>query len=234
MSERIEEFKAQAGVALQVSEETYQQAKERIASAEWPKVGDSLFGAGPWKAEALVGAYSGDGLYDYAAAYKDAADALVDDVLSFRFPVDSVVYPIIFLYRHYVELILKGIIEVGLQLEPQVNARSKEHHRIKDLWLSARPLLEQLFPDGDSIATDAVEKCIEELDSIDSSGEAFRYGNKTRKQGGGKMWNGHIQINLGNIRDVMNRHSVFLDGSYEAMEDLLQCQYEMEADLNSE
>jgi hypothetical protein len=57
-------------------------AKLRILSEEslsdWPKTGDTLFGVGVWKAEALLGAYAGDGFYYYAAAYKEAADALVE------------------------------------------------------------------------------------------------------------------------------------------------------------
>jgi hypothetical protein len=94
--------------------------------------------------------------------------------------------------------------------------------------------LESTFPEGDRADTDAVEKCINEVASIDPSGEALRYGRKKQKQGGGTTWSNPVQINLANTRDVMNGLSAFLDGSYEAMSELLQCQSDMDADLDSE
>jgi hypothetical protein len=200
---------------------------------DWPKTGDSLFsGSGDWNAEAVLGVFDGNGLYEYATAYKDAADALVEGVLSHRLVADSTVYPVLYLYRHYVELILKGINHIGEQLHKTPN-QSLEGHRIDDLWQTVRPQLEQAFPEAAKAVTDAVEKCIREWAEIDGSGEAFRYAGKRQSQGGGQTLTRGRQVNLAHLREVMNGLSMFLDGSYDKMSELLRCQCDMNADLNS-
>jgi hypothetical protein len=200
---------------------------------DWPKAGDSFFGAGSWKAEGVLGAFvEHDGYYYYAAAYKEAGDELVQAVLDDRLQADSAVYPVLYLYRHYVELILKDIVGIGAKLEKS-GAASPGHHIVRDLWQNeVRPLLERTFPEGKKEDTDIVEKCVLELASIDASGEASRY--PTKKKGGDPTWPKTEQLNLDNMRQVMKRIATFLDGSSEAMADLLQSQADIDADMASE
>lgn len=181
--------------------------------ANWPKTGDSLFGSGDWNAEAALGVFVGNGFYQYATAYKDAAEALVEGLLAGNLVADSAVYPALFLYRHYVELILKGINQVGEQLY-RTTKTSVEGHQIDELWRTARPQLEQAFPERQKADSDAVEKCIRELASIDPSGQALRYARRLQRQGGGPTLPSVVQVNLAHFRDMMNGLSVFLDGSY--------------------
>lgn len=201
-----------------------------ITFSDWPKAGDSLHGAGPWKAEALVGVFEVDWEYDYASAYKEAADELVRGVLDQRLAPDSAVYPILFLYRHYIELILKGIVAIGAKLE-KATVSYEKIHAINDLWRKARARLEQAFPEAEKTDTDIVEQCIREFATWDASGEASRY---ARRKNGASTWNGTKQLNLANMRDVMSRMAGLLDGSYEGMCEQLQCQADMDADLSSE
>jgi hypothetical protein len=106
--------------------------------ADWPKAGDSLFGTGPWSAEGILGTFTWpDGFYYYAVAYREAADELVQTVIDQRISPDSAIYPILYLYRHYVELILKQIIESGEMLEKKSDS-GHEHHQLDRLWQQAR------------------------------------------------------------------------------------------------
>lgn len=193
--------------------------------SDWPKSGDSLFAGGDWEAEALAGG-SSDWVLAYATAYKEAADAVVEAVQAKNVPPDAVSYAVVFLYRHYVELMLKGLIILGAKLE-QINVDySEDGHKIDLLWTRCRAFLERTFPDGEKADTDAVEERIKELISKDPSGEAFRYGEDKR----GKPYLPEaVQFNLTNMRGVINGMAGLLEGSYDGMSELLQCQ----ADIDS-
>jgi hypothetical protein len=49
----------------------------------------------------------------YAAGYKRAAELLIQQVRT-TYEANTLIFPIIFLYRHYVEVTLKEIIEYGV------------------------------------------------------------------------------------------------------------------------
>lgn len=57
-----------------------------------------------------------DEFYRYADGYKRAANILVDHVDQNNCDQDFVAFPVLFLYRHYIELKLKEIIQKGRQL----------------------------------------------------------------------------------------------------------------------
>jgi hypothetical protein len=203
--------------------------------SEWPKVGDSLFGPGPWSSEGILGAFpSHEGLGYYAAAYKEAAEELVQAVLDQRAAADSAIYPILYLYRHYVELMLKEIIYLGEALEKKRTASGHEHHSVDKLWREVRQILERTFPEGQREGTDSVERVVLELAKIDPSGEAFRYPWKRKKTGGGTTWPNSVQLNLENLRQVIRGVSALLDGSCDAMDEMLRTQADMDADLAAE
>jgi len=78
-----------------------------------PRKGDQLFrGDLPdWHNTALLNEMQGaHDPWRYAEGYKRAAGILVRHVQEDRFGKDLLVYPIIFLYRHHLELALKRII----------------------------------------------------------------------------------------------------------------------------
>ena len=199
---------------------------ESQSASWWPQAGDSLIASGiDWETEALIDV-SWDSFLTYAIGYKKAADSVVVAVEARETAADLAVYPVCFLYRHYIELMLKGLITLGNQLRDRTSDYPK-HHRIRDLWNTCRPLVESACPEGDPADTQTVEKCILELASLDPSGEAFRY---SEDKGGNPSLNKATQFSLANMRDVMNRLSGFLGGSYDYMHELLQYQ----ADIDSE
>jgi len=193
-------------------------ADERQIASWWPQKGDTLFASGlDWESEALLDV-SWDSFLTYAVGYKEAGDSVIASVEARGIAADLAVYPACFLYRHYLELMLKGLIRIGNQLRDRT-ADYPKHHRIRELWETCRPLLEEACPDGDPADTITVEKCILEFAAIDPSGEAFRFG---EHHDGNPSLKGRIQFSLANMRDVMNRLSGFLEGSYDYMDELLQ------------
>ena len=190
-------------------------------SEGWPQYGDTLFGSGSdWQAEALID--SSPLPLTYATGYKKAGDAVVAAVETGFLPADHAAYPVCFLYRHYIELMLKGLIQLGYQFKGQ-NTSYPLHHRIRDLWETCRPLIEEACPDGNLSDTEVVQNHIDEFSKFDPSGEACRY--DVNKQGS-PSFRQNRQFNLATMREAMNRLSGFLEGRYDYVHELLQYQDE--------
>lgn len=200
--------------------------EEDKSDSWWLQNGDTLFASGlDWETEAQVG-WSLDSFLTYAMGYKKAADSVVAAVETRDVAADLAVYPVCFLYRHHIELMLKALINLGRQLKDR-SGGYPQNHKIRELWKICRPLLEHACPERKPEDTQSVEDCILEFASLDPSGEAFRYG---EDKSGSPSFGTTTQFNLRNMRDVMRRLSGFLTGSYDYMHELLQYQ----ADLDSE
>ncbi len=100
-------------------------------------------------------------------------------------------------------------------------------HRLEDLWRKCRPLIEEACSDGEKADTDSVEKCLQEFHKLDPRGISLRYGED--RNGSPTLPTG-TQLNLANLRDVMNRIAAFLDGSYDWMYELLRYQADIDGD----
>jgi hypothetical protein len=193
--------------------------------SSWPNPGDSLLalGANP-RSEALLGA-DPDWIFAYALSFKEAADIVVSQVELGVAPPDAVDYPVVFLYTHYLELMLKGLIRIGRRLRYE-HEDFPRTHQLRRLWNQFRPLIEAIYPAGNSVDTDTVERCIFEMDELDSSG-ASRYGEDLN---GKPTLPNELLLNLTNLRDVMGRISGFLEGSYDWMHELWQHEADMDSD----
>jgi hypothetical protein len=91
---------------------------------------------------------------------------------------------VIFLFRHYLELALKGIIVSGRWItadgsnaDPETVESVKNIHDLKTLWQwvlkDAKPKMESGH--WDNYDTEFVENCIAEFGEADKKGFAFRY-----------------------------------------------------------
>src|SRR5690349_3397478 len=93
--------------------------------------------------------YAPDGWLTYALGYKEAGDRLVKQLETDWRRQDLLVYPIVFLYRQYLELAIKGVIQQAQVLlgEPKDLPLT---HQIDQLWTRCSALLERVSP-GDSL-----------------------------------------------------------------------------------
>ncbi|MBF0411762.1 MAG: hypothetical protein HQK70_03510 [Desulfamplus sp.] len=145
-----------------------------------------------WKANACLN-FSDDPIHLYAKGYKEAGDLLVEYVLVAENEQDTLIYPIVFLYRQYIELRLKEIIREGRILLEEGNDFPK-HHKIFDLWCLAKKIILKSF-DNEEESPDLkyAEHVIREFSQIDPDSFSFRY--PTTKNGD-KTLDGVLHINI--------------------------------------
>src|SRR5262249_35172807 len=118
----------------------------------------------------------------YAEAYKDAADRLVDRLVG-NPEEDALVCPILFLYRHYLELTLKyqayGIENIAPQ---EIPGKIDTKHNLLALWQYIRKYCDSTGFNFGKEALDTVEHCIVEISELDPISMTFRYSHKLDKQ----------------------------------------------------
>ena len=85
--------------------------------------------------------------HQYAEGYRDAAESLYTKWREGPIQPDYLAYPMVYLYRHYVELMLKEFLlsakRAGLIQLPE---NWECNHNLKKLWDRIHPLLGELFP----------------------------------------------------------------------------------------
>jgi len=115
--------------------------------------------------------------FGYALAYYRAADRLVKTFNSFPDIFnDTLEIPIVFLYRHYVELTLKDLVSDGNTKFGNPRIDFSYGHKIDLWWKELKPLLLRLFAlEKSSEEIEAVEACLLEFSNVDDLSEAFRY-----------------------------------------------------------
>lgn len=191
---------------------------------EFPRRGDRLFtSASDWWNNARLGG-AVDEMFLYADGYKKAADIIVKHVGRTRSSQDFLVYPIVFLYRHHVELELKMIIRDGRALL-KLSDEDRSHHRLGKLWKEARAIIQTVWPKDSRSDLDAAEELIAELEAADPYSTAFRY---DRDRDGKRSIPKNIShINLRHLAEIAGRLSVLLEGVNWSLAHYLDTEREM-------
>lgn len=139
----------------------------------WPTLGDKFFVEPATQSKSDLDPDPWTRLILMADGYREAADILVARADQEHRSRSVLIYPIIFLYRHFIELELKYLLctygpDVGL--EPNWTT-----HNIEALWSNARTIIDRFSAPGEKEGTDAVAKCIAEMSKIDPQSFTFRY-----------------------------------------------------------
>lgn len=87
---------------------------------------------------------------------------------------DSLVLPILFLFRHFLELRFKDIIVYGQMLTGQ-NARWPLGHNLESLWAEVQKVHNAVYGFGVSAQLTKVGECVADLRQLDPNSESFRY-----------------------------------------------------------
>ena len=121
----------------------------------------------------------------YAIGYKRAADMLIERVHEEQIPLDinTLVFPIVFLYRHYLELRLKSIIKEGYAIEGKAVPEKHMHHDLSNLWNKANELRIKSGVEIEKKDQSFVRSRLDELSEIDPSSQAFRYPTRRKRKG---------------------------------------------------
>ncbi|MHC1751423.1 hypothetical protein [Humidesulfovibrio sp.] len=179
-------------------------------SLELPGKEDNFFAKeGNWQSNACVN-WTHDKFTLYSMGYKEAADTLVKHIDETGRKQDILVYPILFLYRHYLELMLKTIINDARIIFEGKGGYPKDTHNLNDLWNTCYPLLNKLSP-NDSVKEFAeIKRLFAEFTEFDPNSMPFRYPEDKKSC---PSLPGLKIINLGNVKNVVGKISIILEGA---------------------
>lgn len=135
------------------------------------------------KFNACVGSNGGPYNYiDYSYGYFSSAKILAEKTLTTEMGMDLSIYPLVFLYRHAIELSLKNVIYFLWELNAHERKIIKSHNII-ELWKSAKQMLQEtreLKEDKEIIAF--VDKFLQDISDLDSTAEVFRFPETKRRE----------------------------------------------------
>jgi len=150
----------------------------------------------------------------YSQSYKLAADVLIEAAFLQEAASEITrLYPILFLYRHFLELELKSVTVLGYianeipDLEKKLQ-RLLNTHSLTGLIAECRPLLvRESGPPGFTTQFDHLERCIREFAAHDPNSYAFRYP-VDKSLSSYKIMPRAVDLN--NLRAVVGRMAKFL------------------------
>jgi hypothetical protein len=192
----------------------------------WPMRGDQLFKAdSDWRHNAHLD-LSGKGWGAYAVGYKEAADSLARRFLKNWQGNDTLTYPMVFLYRQYLELRLKEVIMLGQKLldEPlDIQKKIIGSHSLEDLWKPCREILEilgksGLWPEDSVEQLDSVEVLVMEFHGKDPKATNFRYPVTKASEGGQPTLPFLNRVGVRNFYKVMQRLDSFFTGQIDGID----------------
>ena len=161
--------------------------------------------------------------YLYSTGYKEAGDLLIENADN---NTDFLVYPIVFLYRHCIELRLKQIsIEGNKLLKTQVFTESKMNdilfskHDLDLLWSYSKTIIGKLFPDESEEKLSSIKKMIDCFSIMDSTSFKFRYPVDTKGKPNHPI-DHDTSISFIALKKMMNDLALYLGGTAERIYDM--------------
>jgi hypothetical protein len=142
----------------------------------YPRRGDTLFQRASVQNEKILFAdwLAGDWAM-YPDGYKMAADMVVDTMTGHAWE-DRLILPIIFMYRHYVELKIKHIIiELDRLAGTRIDTDRFRKHNLQSLWQYLIAHLNCIRSEPNKEIMSATERLINELNTLDPDSMHFRY-----------------------------------------------------------
>ncbi|AMV25146.1 hypothetical protein VT84_12175 [Gemmata sp. SH-PL17] len=132
----------------------------------------------------------------HANAFKTAAEMLIDQYLGQTFNNDSLVFPVLTLYRHSVEIVLKDLVRLGLAMDIYDDADLKAilgkdykagelsrdavltKHKLPPLWCYTLKLITSVEAGDERVAVAA--ELIDQFHAVDEDGQTLRYDRDAR------------------------------------------------------
>jgi hypothetical protein len=148
--------------------------------------------------------------------YRRSADILVERALENWMEADILVYPILFLYRHALELNLKYIINVygrHVGVEPIWNT-----HNFTELWPRFLKVLDGFGTNDPDRADEVVGVVIAQFGNVDPGSFTHRYPCDNR---GNPIPLVHDQLHLETLKDVMDGVFGYFAGTNAYLSDLV-------------
>ena len=171
---------------------------------------------------ACVGTNGGPyNLQDYSMGYFRAGERLVRSILQDSTLLDLNIYPLVFTYRHAIELGLKSLAQILPRMQSQ-NSSAKLTHKLLDNWAVVRGYLEQ-GSELDHDPIESVDRILKDFVEIDPSGEAFRF---PHARDGAPFLQESSHINIAVFAEAMKHVQEALEYWQEAALEILQTRAE--------
>lgn len=201
----------------------------------WPKAEDRLVTRGDpdWHNSVMLHPRWSEPWSVYTDGYREAADIIVARINEGHRQQDSLVYPVMFLYRQYLELAIKNLIRKSWKLLGRDSTDDLGLHDIKKYWGMCRALLEEISPGESTAELGHVERLVDEFCQHDPNSFAFRYpeSKPDGKTGVSQPTLQNLdQINLRNVHDVIANVAGLLSGADMQIDSYLDTQADMEAE----
>jgi hypothetical protein len=156
-------------------------------------------------------------------AFKIAAEMVIgqcreDDPFRYR---DEMFFPVAFLYRHGLELLMKDIIYTGIHMnffKRHDVEKVLADHNLAKLWSQAKKLLIDRWPGAHQTPLKATEAVINECNQADPNGQVFRYDEDKN----GRPYRHETlpkSISLDEMRKTMDGVFAFLDTTASCLRD---------------
>lgn len=128
--------------------------------------------------------------------YKNSAFELLDNLIGKEdvdwLNLDSKIFPIIFIFRQYLELILKQTLRFEKLIKEEIQSDElgfKRIHSLEELWNELKPNIQSRYKKYDQKTQDElfekdviIDNIILEFENLDGGSFAFRYPFKGRKK----------------------------------------------------
>lgn len=163
----------------------------------------------------------------YIVGYKEAGDSLVNSVADRRGTADSLIFPLVFLYRHYIELRLKSLLHDGHRLLDK-EYKQKSEHQLSKLWPKVRDILVEVWPDGNKDDLTALDSLINQFEKVDPRSTTFRYPKDLDGNNSLKM--DSPRVNLRNLKEVVGAMAIILEGLAAVISEYLSNKNNMQSD----
>ena len=193
---------------------------EEILNQEfrWPEPGDDPFAIPNGTTDATIAENNFLRFGLMQEGYQRAAKCLVDRALKDNdwHEADCLIYPILFLYRHCLELELKYIINIYgryVGIAPVWNT-----HDLTRLWREFKNVIDKFRADDAIDDTDGVvEKIVAQFSKIDPASSSHRYPCNNK---GDPLPIIQDKLSLKTLKDVMDRAFGYFDGWHGYLDDL--------------
>ncbi len=192
----------------------------------WPRPDDRLLGKVlSWNNSVAFSDYPAERNALMLKGYFRAGHVLVDKCRENLNEGHTLVYPILFCYRHALEMVMK------LTLDSYGHhfgvSTPMPDHNLWRLWESCKAIFSQIDNESAAVDTSIVEKRLKEFHELDTRAEAFRY--PVNKQGT-LIPLPCEAIDLINLRDVMEGLENFFSGADGYLDNLCSASDEMQYD----
>ncbi|MFF0769880.1 hypothetical protein ACFYUK_13395 [Nonomuraea wenchangensis] len=200
-----------------------------VTSTPWPVPNDSLTAMGQEDEQWLIACmdWPRDKWLGYVMGYRQAAEVLLTYVDATRRHQDTLVYPFLLCWRHYVELQLKVLITLQ-QKWYKLPVEVPRTHKIDALWsVTKRLLFRGELDSEDAEKVQHVEAVLHQLNVLDPTSEHFRY---PVKKDGTDTLTALPRVHLRRFQNAMERIANLL----EALDTKLRVDIERRAEMDAE